>query len=101
MNAEYRRLKAQAARGQFDQSRTPKHRKGRSKQKKRVFDPRHVNDDVDDSRVDDSISPAIALKSNDEDDLPPNWEKFFDEAEQISYYYNSVTDETVWETPTM
>jgi hypothetical protein len=43
LNADYRKLKAQAARDQFE-GQKPKHRKGRSKQKKRVFDPRHVND---------------------------------------------------------
>ena len=43
LNADYRKLKAQAARDQFE-GRKPKQRKGRSKQKKRVFDPRHVND---------------------------------------------------------
>ena len=48
MNEEYRRLKAQAARGQLEKNnRTPKNRNKRTRQKKRVFDPRHVNDDGD------------------------------------------------------
>jgi len=48
MNEEYRRLKAQAARGVMEgKNDRTRHRTNRSKAKKRAFDPRHVTDDFE------------------------------------------------------
>jgi hypothetical protein len=96
MNEEYRRLKAQAARGQLEKNnRTPKNRNKRTRQKKRVFDPRHVNDDGDGDDI-----PAVALQSSAKEtksNLPDGWEELFDEAEGQAYYFNEATGETVWD----
>lgn len=111
LNADYRKLKAQAARDQFE-GRKPKQRKGRSKQKKRVFDPRHVNDfgggdetpvELTTSTKKESLGPAMAMEvpaaATSDKPLPPQWEELYDEAEGKPYFYNNKTDESSWDRP--
>merc|ERR1712166_1664572 len=110
------RLKAAAARGQLEKSnRTPRSRTKRTRQKKRAFDPRHVNDDRDDDEdtfaPNNDLPPAVALVDQTLDDLidtnvddggkelPSGWEELFDEVEGTPYYYNESLNKTVWDRP--
>ena len=54
-------------------NRTPRSRTKRTRQKKRAFDPRHVNDDRDDDEdtfaPNNDLPPAVALVDQTLDDL--------------------------------
>ena len=54
-------------------NRTPRSRTKRTRQKKRAFDPRHVNDDRDDDEdtfaLNNDLPPAVALVDQTLDDL--------------------------------
>jgi len=49
-----------------------------------------------------ATSGGPALPADGEEDaeaLPPNWEKSWDETFQLYFYYNTETEESLWELP--